>query len=651
MGAFRGQFGGLNTDLPFGKVGSGTAREAVNVTVRNGQLQKRAGFSEHTATTDATIGGDPILNIFQAHFADGDVYLIAKVNDGGTGKLFYAQIYNGTTHAAVTVSWTELDITTNSITLSATDPGWAFLWRDRWHYFDGTVRGVRWEPGTNTGIPYKAGMPAYGSGPIAAAAANGEKNGKYHAHVAYRNFDTEEEGTVSGPTRTAHTGFCTTSPSASTGGIAVAAVTLPAAYEVDGRHAYCTVGATEHLEDGGNSVECFSFVGYPDAMLESGLAIGLNKADHVLATGAPFTNAGGLPPAAKCGTWTGQHALYGGLSTTGKLAFSIPRFPTSVPATVTYTTAKIHGGDDSKTVWPKPWVGDAFGFDGPITSIKSTGGLVALYTPTSTYQIRADGKGRLFPAKLDGSFGCVSPLAAAAAGSEIHSITNRGWTVVRANGIGNLAAEHFTATLADIPAGYQRLASMAYYGYHGQVWAAVVESDATVAQRILVWDTRRRALTIFRPACLGASEGINAMCEIAPPNETPYMLVATSSGRLLRYPDGTSDDGSAFAANWKGVFAVERSQYPMKVGKIELQTGDSCSNGLTWGVRVKRAGGDSETQNTGLVSKDNGLYAIDFSLDKVNGRMIEVDLSSTTDCTVQWTVHDVSIRTERTDLK
>jgi hypothetical protein len=47
MGAIRGQFGGLNTDLPFGKVQSGTARSAVNVTVRNGKLQKRAGFSEY----------------------------------------------------------------------------------------------------------------------------------------------------------------------------------------------------------------------------------------------------------------------------------------------------------------------------------------------------------------------------------------------------------------------------------------------------------------------------------------------------------------------------------------------------------------------------------------------------------------------------
>ncbi|HUU82951.1 MAG TPA: hypothetical protein VM243_05540, partial [Phycisphaerae bacterium] len=147
MGAIRGQFGGLNTDLPFGKVPSGTAREALNVTVRNGQLQKRFGFSEYEDAINST---SPILNVFCVTFADGDVYLVAKLNVSSVGKLYTTQIYNATTKAATDISWSEIDIATSVITLSATEPGWGFLWRDRFHYFDGSTYGVRWNPDVNT---------------------------------------------------------------------------------------------------------------------------------------------------------------------------------------------------------------------------------------------------------------------------------------------------------------------------------------------------------------------------------------------------------------------------------------------------------------------------------------------------------------------
>jgi len=650
MGAIRGQFGGLNTDLPFGKVPSGTAREALNVTVRNGQLQKRFGFSEYEDAINST---SPILNVFCVTFADGDVYLVAKLNVSSVGKLYTTQIYNATTKAATDISWSEIDIATSVITLSATEPGWGFLWRDRFHYFDGSTYGVRWNPDVNTAKAYRAGIKAGATATIAAAGAGsgvGGKVGNYHAHLAYRNSATQEEGTVSAPCQAASTGFCTTRPSESTGGIAVASETLPTDYEITGRHAYCTMGNTESLEDGGEPAECFSYRAYPDTTQDNGSAMGLHKADHVLDKQHPFTNAGGLPPAAKCGAWTGQQAVYGGLSVGGKIMFSIPNFPTSVPQIVSYSATEVTGTTDLKALWPKPWIGEAF-FDGMAVAIRSAGGLVALYTPNSTYQIRSGATGKLFPAKAHGSFGCVSPLAACAAGGEIHALANGAWTIARMDGIGNLAHERFATTLAEIPAGYQYLASMAYYGFQDQVWAAVVKTGATVAQRILVWDRARQALTAFDPACLGATEGIAAMCEVSIPSEAPFMLLATSTGRLLKYPDGTDDDGTDFAANWVGVFAVERSQFPQKLAAVEVQTGGYCSDNVTWGVRVKRASGDTLTQKGGIVSKSNGLVRQQYVVDHIDGRMIEIELSSTAACTAQWTVHDVVIKTERTDLK
>ena len=653
MGAIRGQFGGLNTDLPFGKVPSGTAREALNVTVRNGQLQKRAGFSEYE---DAVSTTSPILNVFCVTFADGDVYLVVKLVVSGVGKLYRTQVYSAATKAATAIAWSEIDIATSVITLSATEPGWAFLWRDRWHYFDGSTYGVRWNPDVNSGKAYRAGIKAGATAVIAAAAAGsgvGGKAGNYHVYLAYYNSTTQEEGTVSAPCQAASTGYCTTRPSAATGGIAVAAETasaLPTDYEITGRHAYCTMGNTESIEDGGVPAECFSYRAYPDTILNSGAAMGLHKADHVIDKEHPFTNAGGLPPAAKCGAWTGQQAVYGGMTVGGKIMFSIPGFPTSVPQIASYSATEVTGTTDYKAVWPKPWIGEAF-FDGMAVAIRSAGGLVALYTPGATYQVRAGSTGKLFPVRIHGSFGCVSALASAAAGGEIHALANGAWTITRMDGIGNLAHERFATTLAEIPAAYRYLACMGYYGFHDQVWAAVVKTGATVAQRILIWDRARQALTAFDPACLGAAEGIAALCEVCVPNESPFMLVATSTGRLLKYPDGDDDDGTDFAANWVGVFAVERSQYPQKLAAVEVQTGDNCSSNVTLGVRVKRASGDTLTQKTADLGKSDGLVKQQYVVDRIDGRMIEIELSSTTACTSQWAVHDVTIKTERTDLK
>ncbi len=638
MGAIRGQFGGLNTDLPFGKVPSGTARSALNVTVRNGKLQKRAGFSEYE---DNVTGA--VMNLWCVTFADGDVYLVAKV---GT-SLMTAKIYDASTKAAVALSWAAI---TGGNTHIAADTGWSFLWRDRFHYFD-SGGGSRWNPDVNSGVAYKAGIKGGATAVLAAAAGSPsgyrEKVGNYHVHLAYRNSTTLEEGVVSAPCQVTATGFCTTRPKDGTGGIAVTAETLPTDYEITSRHAYCTMGNTESLEDGGREVECFSYRAYPDAILDSGGALGLNKADHVLDKEHPFTNAGGLPPASKCGTWTGQHAIYGGLSVGGKLMFSIPGFPTSVPQVQSYTATAVTGGADAKAVWPQPWIGEAF-FDGTAVCIKSAGGLVALFTPTSTYQLRASASGKLFPIKVHGSFGCVSPLAACVAGAEIHALSNRAWTITRMDGVGNLANERFATTLAEIPVAKQYLSSMAYYGYHDQVWAAATKTGGTVAKRILVWDRPRQALVAFDPACLATDEGINAMCEVAVPNEAPFMLVATSAGRLLKYPVGTDDAGTNFAANWTGVFAVERSQFAQRLAGIELQTGDNCKDNVTAGVRVKRAGDDTSTQKTQTISRDSGLEKIAVTVDKVDGRMIELDLSSTSACTSQWTVEDVVVKTERT---
>jgi len=129
------------------------------------------------------------------------------------------------------------------------------------------------------------------------------------------------------------------------------------------------------------------------------------------------------------------------------------------------------------------------------------------------------------------------------------------------------------------------------------------------------------------------------------------MLVVTSIGRILKYPDGTSDAGTDFAANWTGVFAVERSQYAQRLKGVELQTGNNTADGVTCTVRVKRAGADSATQKTQVISRDSGLEKVLATVDKIDGRMIELDLSSLASYADQWSIEDVVIKTERTDTK
>jgi len=295
-------FRGLNTEVYPDRLPEGTADVALNVTVRNGDIERRLGFDELSA--DVTGAADAVLSMTVAHFGDGDVYLACKCEDG---KLWQRKIYP-------TDAGSFSEITTNA-THSALDAGWWFMWADRLHYFD-RGGGSRWNPDANSGVAYKAGLPRPSGGCLIASAAGGEKDGRYHVHMSYRKVATREEGVISG----AQTGAgmpLQCSIASDTGGILITnwatIKTQDSEHEWDQAVFYCTKGNTEYIGKGGG-VECFSYRAYEDVVAEIGQSsVGLNKSDEVLDTQQYARNSGGEPPPAQIGCWNGRQAVYAGI--------------------------------------------------------------------------------------------------------------------------------------------------------------------------------------------------------------------------------------------------------------------------------------------------------------------------------------------------
>jgi len=291
------RFRGLNTDLPATKLASGTAREALNVTLVDGKLAKRAGFGEFE--DDAGGSSTGIVGIWVAHFK-ADTYVIVKLT---TGTLWHRKRGEA--------SFTQITTTHTHV---GTEPGFAFMWADRFIY--GDSGGVsQWNPAVGSGVMLRAGLPT--PTPInLAAAANGCKDGFYHCHFSYYNNILDVEGVVSGPCKAAG-GPAETRIADSEGGIAFASA-VPAAtgYEATHSRVYTTMGNTEVVQSGGIQREEFTY----RAALDVELAIaagapgtpGMNKGDQALDWSNTFHNKGGLPPAARIGCWSGAVAVYAG---------------------------------------------------------------------------------------------------------------------------------------------------------------------------------------------------------------------------------------------------------------------------------------------------------------------------------------------------
>ncbi len=636
----RQQFGGINTDIEPVKLASGTADIALNVEVSRSSLRKRRGFAEFE---DDVVADVAILNMFQADFANGDVYIVCKCSDG---KLWRRRVY-----ASAATDFTEL---TSEVTHNAIDPGWAFMAHDRFHYFD-RAGGSRWHPGVRAKA-YKAGIPSPSrtAGPVVAPAADGEKDGYYHGHYRFRNSKTKEVGIVSAPSRLAGgAGAAYCNLAGDRGGIAFATLALPSTHEANQFDTSCSLGNTEMIERGGAQYECFSYELFQDAITTS-TTPGQNKADHVIKKEERINNQGGEPPGAIIGCYTGSRAIYGqvyatrgtpgvGASAPDLIMYSIPGFPTMVPQEALYTVARSHGGNDSYTFFPRPYVADIPGaIAGPINAMAYGAGKVAIFTRNKTYGLETGGDGQLYAVPVDLSRGCIDHRACVGIPSGIHALGHLTWMRIGTD-MEDLAFERFRTTLDLIPDAQIVKSRMAYYGYEHQVWCAVVQAGETVAQRILIWDESVNGLIVFEPVNLGATEGITCMMELNYRGTAPTMLLGTGLGRILQYPSGYRDTTTDYACDYRSYVGQERILLDQEVLDLEVHCGANCDSNVTIGFRPMRTSSETITQKTHVLSKDNQVEPIKADFHPVKGKLFQLEVTSTASNTGGWEIHDVAV--------
>ena len=647
----RGIFSGLNSDEHPTKFSTGDADVATNVTVRNGKLQKRGGF----AVAKTGFGG--IKNMHVVRFASGAVYVVVKTT---TGTLQSSLVTAGALGAVATIATEQ--------THNANDRGWFFYWGDRLHYFD-RGGGSRWHPdnlSTNTKA-WKAGLARSTTGPLLTQAAGGEKEGYYRAVVQLRNSVTEEEGDFSEPVATAvecrrETGD-TKSGLAISNHVAIDDNADMVKYEWDQLHYGCTNGNTEHFEDGAG-YEVFSHIYYDDAMvaIDAGSAA-LNKADEVHQLRDRFLNNGGEPPGSEIGMFTGSRAIYGrpypigdGTLNEDKVMYSLPRFPTMVPQRHTYTQ-----GGDSKTVEPIPWTGEFIGgMDGGAIAMAHGGGVSVACGNSATYLIDTASDGQLFPSLLHAGVGAASESAIASTRHGVHVVGYGVWFIISSAGSVDIAENRFATTLLETPVAQRAKTVVANYSHRNQVWAAVVKSGASLAKRILVWDRSAGpggALTVFDPAGLG-SEGITAMAELSMLGAEPVMLIGTSGGRVLKYPSGTTDGGTSFAAEWRGYLGMERIAFDQHLETISLHCGSNVADNVKVELIATRTALEKDTDGSALpvrshtLHKDDRVEKLGVTFDpSLHGNIIQVRIHSESSVTTQWTINDLVSTIARTDKK
>ena len=635
-----GAFGGLATDLTPIQMRPGFADIAQDVTLEDGRIQKRGGFGEWEDDADGS--ATAIKHIDVAHFADGDVYVVVKLSDG---KLYQRKI-GATSFTQITCGQTH----------NGSDRGWSFMWADRWHYFD-RAGGSRWNPDANSGTAYKAGLRRSAVGPTGVAAAGGEKDGRYRMVMSLLNSDTREEGAVNGP----YTPATVCSIEADTGGISIDNwSTLKAAnsdYEWTHAVFWSTLGSTEFIDRGTSGVESPSWVFYRDVeAIKTASTVGANKADHVLERTDRVTNAGGEPPGAEIGCKTSTRAIYGRVYRSSVLLedevqFSIPRYPTMVPRRHSYTVA-----GDSKTIVPRPYEGRVIGgIPGGAVAMAFGGGVAAAFGTTSAWRMSTAGDGTLYPYIAHVSKGAAGDGAAVGTHAGVHGFGYGSWLVITPDRTYDLSHNRFQTTLEEIPTAYLSSSVMGYYGYKEQVWCAVVKTGATVAQRILVWDSAAGgedefgrpigALVQFDPANLDSDESITSMCELADSTATPTMLVATNKGRILQYPDGTDDDGTDFAASWQGYFGQRNAVYSQRISTLEIHAGSNVKDNVTFSWMPMRASGGTDAERTQTLNKSDQLISTKAVLGRVDARLYRVKFSSTASVSAQWSIDGIYCKT------
>ena len=637
MPTLRTSFGGLLTDLPANRIPSGSADIALNVTVDGGRLQKRSGFAELEDAVSSTTG---VIFLDTATFANGDVYIIVKLSNG---KLYRRKVYP--TDAG---SFSQI---TTSTTHNSGDIGWSFMYADRWHYFD-RGGGSRWNPDVNSGTAYKAGLPRPSTGPLPLAAKSGGMEGYYQIYYTYRNSSTREESAPSGT----HSEFSTWASTEYGGALISNSNSIVGAnttYEWDRIVYYSSFGSTEYLGAGSGYANPTYRAYEAKEVAKAGGTHSLVRGDAALPTDKPLPFAGGEPPGAKVGCFNERYGIYGqvydGTSLVpGVMRFSIPGYPTMVPKRQDYS---------GRIVDPNPWVGETLtACKGPMTGIHYGGGTTALFTPTSAYQIGSMSDARLYARKISDSRGCVTEGAAVGTPSGIHSLGVKSWLLITSQSVQDIAQYRFSTTLADIPAASLDKTRAGYYSYADQVWVAVVKSGGTVAKRILVYDAGSGsvignkpigALVVFEPVGLGTSEGIAAMTELSVPNAEPKMLLGTSTGRILSYPDTTAQDGpvaskSNYACQWRGYFGQESISRQQRLDSVEVHTGSNAANNVSVKARGLRTGSFAGATQAGEnIVANNNLQQFKIAFDRQDARMFQLDITSANTVASQWDITDV----------
>jgi len=336
----------------------------------------------------------------------------------------------------------------------------------------------------------------------------------------------------------------------------------------------------------------------------------------------------------------------GNSQTGGKIKFSIPGFPCMVPDRVTYST-----GGDRKIFEPQPWVGESVvPGSGEIVAAAYGAGVAALFMPTSAYAARPSGDGRLQLQEVHASKGCHCQGAAVGTAYGVHAMGDCSWLVLNSQ-TQDIAENVISSTLSDIPAARRNLTRLAAYSHANQVWASVcgpVSGSTTppAARRIIVWDEPTQGFWYWDLACFTGSEGVTALCELAYPGTTPTMLACTNAGRILKYGGVDTDDGTSFAAQWRGYFGQERIAADQRVSAMKVHTGTNVASNVYAKLRSLQTGDEDVPQDSCMLTKDNGLEGIKGAFEQINGHLFQVEFSSTAACTSQWVIHDLVMELE-----
>ncbi|HUU98749.1 MAG TPA: hypothetical protein VM487_23705 [Phycisphaerae bacterium] len=448
------EFGELNTELPFWRLESGDADIALNVVVREGRLQKRAGFSRDDETVDT-----------------------ARMIQGPDGNLY-----------------------------TRTVAGWFYVWAGR-VYFNAATGSVYSLTG-DFATTKKAGLPRPAAGFAVAAFTGGRLEGEYHVHWTYYNSSTGEESVLSLPQASYEP--LQTRASDGRGGIAISSLQANADYTYDKRRIYLSRGASERVL---SRTPSFHVYLSQETASTSLTAIGSSRfqgdRDH-----PHHPNAGGEPPASTVGCFDGSQAVYC-VGTSGEVEFSLPGFPTMVPRQETYT-ASGSGWSYTAYVEPEPWRGEMQkGLPAAPVAAAAGAGRIVICTAGAMVEMVRREDGRLFPRQIHNA-GCSGAQGIIGTPHAIHVLGGEAWYVIGPESSPlDTSYGHWTPTIDAISS--PSACVVAHFSYLHQVWLADGSSIYIIDDRsgLLLGKFTVAGLGTVKAMCEFTSQTANPVMKVA----------------------------------------------------------------------------------------------------------------------------------------